>query len=346
MTVASSDEQGSERYHRQMLFAPFAGEGQERLARARVGLVGCGALGSVIASHLVRAGVGHLRIVDRDFLELNNLQRQMLYTEADVRDRIPKAEAAARHLRDINSEVVVEALVADVNPFSIVGFAEGLDVLVDGTDNFSTRFLVNDYAVSRGIPWVYGGVIMASGMTMTLTPGDGPCLRCVFREIPPPGSTPTCDTVGVLNTAVAVVGSLEANEVFKLLVDPESRNRGLLTVDLWSLAFETVELRRDPDCPACGLRSFPFLEGAHEDSAVSLCGRDAVQIVPPSGTRVDLETLTQRLESVGSVRANAFLVEVDVEGKTLTVFPDGRAIIKGTSDIAAARVLYARYIGS
>ncbi len=333
------------RYHRQMLFAPFGEEGQRRLGAARVGLVGCGALGSVIAGHLVRAGVGYLRIVDRDFLELNNLQRQALFTEADVRDRTPKAVAAAEHLRRINGEVVVEPLVADVNPFSIVPFAEDLDLLVDGTDNFTTRFLVNDYCVSRGIPWVYGGVIMASGMTMTFTPGDGPCLRCVFPDVPVPGSTPTCDTAGVLNTAVGVVASIQANEVFKLLVEPTARNRKLLTLDLWDLSFESVEVARDPECPACGRREFPFLEAREEESAVTLCGRDAVQIAPRPGAVLDLESLRVRLEAVGAVRTNPFLLEVDVEGKTLTVFPDGRAIVKGTDDVSVARVLYARYIG-
>jgi len=343
--MAPGDDPRLSRYHRQMLFAPFGVDGQRTLADARVGLVGCGALGSVIASHLVRAGVGHLRLVDRDFLELNNLQRQMLYTEADVREKIPKAEAAARHLREFNSEVIVEPVVADINPFSIVRFAEGLDLLVDGTDNFTTRFLVNDYCVSRGIPWVYGGVIMASGMTMTFVPGQGPCLRCIFPEVPPPGSSPTCDTVGVLNTAVAVIASLEANEVFKLILDPEARNTGLLTVDLWSLDFQAVELSRDPECPACVQGRFPFLQGAREETAVSLCGRDAVQIVPAAGPGLDLESLRSRLEAVGPVRANPFLLELEVEGKTMTVFPDGRAIIKGTDDVAAARVLYARYVG-
>ncbi|HZK48596.1 MAG TPA: ThiF family adenylyltransferase [Thermoleophilia bacterium] len=343
--MTSGEDPRFSRYQRQMLFAPFGAQGQEKLASARVGLVGCGALGSVIANHLVRAGVGYVRLVDRDFLELNNLQRQMLFTESDVRERIPKAEAAAGHLREINSDVTVDPVVADINPFSIVEFGDGLDLLVDGTDNFTTRFLINDYCVSRGIPWVYGGVIMASGMTMTLVPGEGHCLRCVFPELPPPGSAPTCDTVGVLNTAVAVVASLEANEVFKLILDPGSRNKGLLTVDLWNLAFETVEVKRDPECPACGRGLFPFLGGDHEESAVSLCGRDAVQIVPVSSRVLDLGALRSRLAGVGPVRANPFLVELDVEGKTITVFPDGRAIIKGTDDIAAARVLYARYVG-
>lgn len=333
------------RYSRQTLFAPIGLQGQRRLAAARVGLVGCGALGSVVAGHLVRAGVGFLRLADRDYLELNNLQRQMLYTEADVERRLPKAVAAAEHLRAINSEVVVEPLVADLNPFSVVDFAEDLDLVVDGTDNFAARFLINDLAVARGIPWVYGGVIGASGMTMTVVPGDGPCLRCVFPEMPPPGSAPTCDTAGVLNTAVAVVGSLEANEVYKLVADPEARNRDLLTVDLWDLRFEAVHIARDPECPACGQRRFPFLEAVEEFAATSLCGRNAVQVVPPPGARVDLSALGERLAAVGQVRRNPFLLEVIVEGATLTIFPDGRAIIKGTDDLSVARVLYARYVG-
>lgn len=333
------------RYHRQILVEGFGEEGQRLLAGARVGLVGCGALGSVIAGQLVRAGIGHLRIIDRDFLELNNLQRQMLYTEADVIERLPKAVAAARHLRAANSEVTVEPVVGNVDPFSILSFADGLDLLVDGTDNFSTRFLVNDLSVSRGLPWVYGGVIMSSGMTMTFVPGKGPCLRCVFPEMPSPGSTPTCDTVGVLGTAVGVVGSLEANEVLKLIVEPETRNRGLLTIDLRSLVFESVDIARDPDCPACGRGLFPFLAAREEETAVSLCGRNAVQIVPRPGASVHLEELRSRLEAVGEVRANPFLVEVDVEGKTITVFPDGRAIIKGTDDVSVGRVLYSRYVG-
>ncbi len=336
--------QGS-RYHRQILFPPVGEEGQAKLGRARVGLVGCGALGSVIASELVRAGVAYLRVVDRDFLELNNLQRQMLYTEDDVARRLPKAEAAAAHLRAANSQVVVEPMVADLNPHSILAFGEGLDLLVDATDNFATRFLVNDFSVSRGIPWVYGGVIGASGMTMTIVPGEGPCLRCVFPRPPAPGAAPTCDTAGILGPVVGVVGSLQAVEAVKLLVDPEARNRDLLALDLWDLSFQSIPVVRDERCPACGMAQFPYLEAEEEYDAVSLCGRDAVQIVPRPGHDVDLAALAARLAAVGTVRRNAFLLEVDVEGTRLVLFPDGRAIIQGTDDPAAARVLYARYVG-
>ena len=334
------------RYHRQMLFERLGAAGQRRLNAARVGVVGCGALGSMIATHLVRSGVGMVRVVDRDFPELNNLHRQMLFTEADVAARTPKAAAAAAHLREMNSDVQVEGVVADVNPFSILAFGEGLDLLVDGTDNFATRFLLNDYAVERGVPWVYGGVIGASGMTLTIVPGDGPCLRCVFRELPPPGSVPTCDTAGVLSTAVAVVASIQANEVIKLLVEPAARSRGLLTVDIWDLRFELLPLERDADCPACGRRLFPFLAAAGEPVVTGLCGQDAVQVVPCGAGTLDLAALEDRLAAVGPTRRNAFLVELDVEGRTVTVFADGRAIIKGVSDLTLARTLYARYVGN
>jgi molybdopterin-synthase adenylyltransferase len=328
-----------------MLYPRLGAMGQQRLSAARVGVVGCGALGSTIATQLVRAGVGLVRVVDRDFPELNNLHRQTLYTEADVAARTPKAAAAAAHLREMNSDVQVEGVVADINPFSMLSFGEGVDLLVDGTDNFATRFLVNDYAVQRGIPWVYGGVIGASGMTMTIVPGEGPCLRCVFRELPPAGSVPTCDTAGVLGTAVAVVASIQANEVIKLLVEPAARNPALLTVDVWDLRFESLPVERDPECPACGQRLFPFLAAAGEPVVAALCGQDAVQVVPHDGADLDLAVLADRLAAVGPTRRNPFLVEVEVEGLTLTVFADGRAIIKGLRDLTLARSLYARYVG-
>jgi adenylyltransferase/sulfurtransferase len=325
---------------------PLLGEdGQRKLAGARVGLVGCGALGSIIASHLVRSGVGYLRLVDRDYPQLHNLHRQFLYTEQDVAARLPKAVAAADHLRAANSQVTVDPVVGDINPFSIKAFAEGLDMLVDGTDNFATRFLVNDWAVERGLPWVYGGVIGASGMTLTVVPGQGPCLRCLFRDPPPPGSQPTCDTAGVLSTAVAVVASLEANEALKLIVRPEDRSRSLLSLDIWDLTFEHLAVERDPDCPCCGQRQFPFLAAEEEYSVVGLCGRDAIQIVPRARGNIDLAQLERRLAVLGPTRRNAFLLEAEVEGATLTVFPDGRAILAGVQDPSLAQGLYARYVG-
>jgi adenylyltransferase/sulfurtransferase len=240
------------RYSRQVLLPQIGREGQERLAAARVGLVGCGALGSVIASHLVRAGFGYLRIADRDYPEMHNLHRQMLYTEDDVRRRVPKAEAAAAFLRGVNSQVVIEPHVATVDADTLSAFASGLDLLMDGTDNFPTRFLMNRHMVGQGRPWVYGGVIGSSGMSMTIVPGDGPCLRCLIHELPGKEQSPTADVAGVLSTIVAVIGSVEATEAVKLVIDPPARSRRLLVVDMWDLTFEKLDVPRDPACPDCG----------------------------------------------------------------------------------------------
>jgi molybdopterin-synthase adenylyltransferase len=240
------------RYSRQMLVPCIGRAGQERLQQARVGLVGCGALGSAVATNLVRAGVGLLRLADRDYPEIHNLHRQMLYTEADVARRTPKAEAAAEHLREANSQVTIEPVVGTIDQETIAGFAEGLQVLVDGTDNFATRFAINDHAVKNGIPWVYGGVIGSSGMSMTIVPGDGPCLRCFVPSLPSKEMSPTADVAGVLNSIVALIGSVEASEVVKLIVDPAARNRHLLVADIWDLTFERLDVPRDPACPCCG----------------------------------------------------------------------------------------------
>jgi adenylyltransferase/sulfurtransferase len=220
-----------------------------------------------------------------------------------------------------------------------------MDVLVDGTDNFATRFLINDLAVERGFPWVYGGVIGASGMTLTVVPEEGPCLRCLFPDPPPPGTTPTCETAGVLSTAVAVVASIQANEVLKLIISPEARSRSLFSLDLWDMSFQAITVQRNLFCPCCGRRHFTYLEAEEEFSIATLCGRNGVQISPRGAARLDLATLEARLAPLGSTRRNAFLLEVEVEGVTLTVFPDGRAIVTGVQDPALAQGIYARYIG-
>jgi molybdopterin/thiamine biosynthesis adenylyltransferase len=249
-----SDPDPFERYSRQMLVPQIGREGQEKLAAARIGLIGCGALGCVICTHLVRAGVGFLRIADKDCPELHNLHRQILFTEEDVARRVPKAEAAAAFLRKANSQVTVDPVVVTIDKDTLPGFADDLDLLVDGTDNFPTRFLVNGYAVARGMPWVYGGVIRTSGMSMTIVPGEGPCLRCLVRELPAPGQSPNADVAGVLSTVVALIGSIEANEATKLVVDPDQRSRRLVVVDVWDLTLDTLEVPRDPECPCCGER--------------------------------------------------------------------------------------------
>ena len=239
------------RYSRQIMLPAIGLQGQERLSVSRVGLIGCGALGSVIASHLCRAGIGHLRIADDDVPELHNLQRQVLFDEEDVRRRIPKVEAATAHLRSINSQIQLEPWTERLDEGSLPKFAAGLDVLVDGTDNFPTRFMINRFCVHAGMPWVYGGVLATSGMTMTIVPGEGPCLRCMLRELPPKEAVPTADMAGILNTVVATVASVEATEVMKLMVDPGSRSRALLVIDLWDMTFESIPVERDPYCPDC-----------------------------------------------------------------------------------------------
>ena len=247
-----AEQDRSERYSRQMLLPQIGREGQEKLAAARIGLVGCGALGSVVAMHMVRAGVGFLRIIDNDHAELHNLHRQMLYTEDDVKHTVPKAEAAARYLRGVNSDVTIEPVVERLGAENLPAFAADLDLLVDGTDNFPTRFLINEYAVRHELPWVYGGVIGTSGMSLTVVPGDGPCLRCLVRELPTPEQSPTANVAGVMNTVVAVIASVEATEALKLVVDPATRSRDLLVVDVWDMTFDKLHVPRDPDCAYCG----------------------------------------------------------------------------------------------
>jgi len=335
-----------ERYVRQVQFPPIGPEGQRRLLGSTAVLIGCGALGSTIADGLVRAGVGRLVIVDRDFVELNNLQRQMLFDEEDVLQQLPKAVAAARHLQKINSTVAVEPIVTDVHAGNVQDLIRGADVVLDGTDNFETRYLINDACVAAGIPWVYGGVVAASGMSMTILPGQSACLRCVFREPPPPGSLPTCDVAGIISPIVRIIGGVEVSEALKILTGSGRPNRGLLSVEVWDLSFEVVELGGpSPDCPTCGRGEYPFLRAETGTVAISLCGRSGVQVAPRPPVHLDLPALAERLRAVGQVTQNEFLLRFVNEECDMAVFPDGRAIIKGTTDPAKARTLYARYIG-
>jgi len=337
-----------DRYVRQIRYAPFGRAGQERLAASKVLVCGCGALGSMLANTLVRAGVGLVRIVDRDFVETNNLQRQMLFNEDDVAAQLPKAVAAAEKLRKVNSEVQVEAVVTDVNYANIESLGQGVDAIVDGTDNFETRFLVNDFAVERGLPWVYGGCLGAEGQSMTILPGETPCLRCLMAECPPPGTMPTCDTAGILAPVVGVIASIQAIEAIKILSGHrDAISRYLTVVELWDSCIRQVNvasLREQVDCPTCKRREFPWLAGKEGSRSAVLCGRNAVQLTQP-GVTLPLEQLARQLEGVGQVTRNAFLLRLKVEAYEITVFPDGRAIVGGTSDAAVARTLYAKYIG-
>ncbi len=340
-----------QRYARQVRFAELGVAGQQRLLQGRALIVGCGALGTVLANSLARAGVGFLRIVDRDFVELNNLQRQVLFDEADVADALPKAVAAVNKLRRINSQIELEPVVADVDAGNIESLCRDVQIILDGTDNFETRFLINDAAVRHRLPWVYGGCLGAEGQVLTIVPGRTPCLRCLVGEPPPHGESPTCDTAGILGPVVNVVASLQAMEAIKLLSGhPEASETRWIIFNLWDNTLRQVEVQQllhEHDCPTCKRGEFPWLAGQRGSRTAVLCGRNAVQIAPPTPHhRLALETLEQKLAGVATVRRNAFLLRAAIDGYLLTVFPDGRAIIGGTEDIATARTIYARYIGS
>lgn len=367
------------RYSRQILYAKVGVAGQEKLAHSRVVLFGCGALGTVIANTLIRAGVGFLRICDRDFIEYDNLQRQVLFDESDIAANLPKAQAAANKLRAINSAVTIEPHVVDVNPSNIIELADGADLLLDGTDNFETRFLINDLAVQSRRPWIYGAVIGATGLCMTIVPGKTPCLRCVFEEAPPPEMNPTCDTAGVLAAAVNVVASLQSIEAMKLLMGrTDEINPHLVHLDVWAgrmmnmnvqsaspnaqSASPNVPLASPLDkggqrgvdtagCPCCVRGEFSFLEGKHAAATTTLCGRDAVQIGAPGRPRedvIDFAAIAAKLATVASapIRHNQYMLRAKIDQFEITLFRDARAIIKGTSDPAKARTLYAKYFGA
>jgi adenylyltransferase/sulfurtransferase len=338
------------RYVRQMIHPAIGEEGQRALAAARVLIVGCGALGTHVADTLARAGVGFLRVVDRDFVELHNLQRQVLFDEDDLARGMPKALAAAEKLRRINSTVEIEPIVDDANAGNITALLAGIDLIIDGTDNFETRYLLNDAAARAGLPWVYGGVLATYGMTMTIIPGETACLRCLFPDPPPVGAAPTCDTAGVLAPAVALIAAIESSEALKLLVGArEAVSRELLAIDVWRLSVDRLPAVRQPDCPACGdgERHYPFLDLASASRTVALCGRNAVQITLNPPAALVLPNLAARLRPVGTVRHNDHLLRFGPTDSDheIVIFPNGRAIVHGTDEPAIARSLYARYVG-
>jgi molybdopterin-synthase adenylyltransferase len=338
-----------DRYIRQTRFLPLGEEGQRHLTSARALICGCGALGSTIANTLVRAGVGKVRIVDRDFVEISNLPRQTLFDEADAAAGTPKAVAAAEKLRRINSSVEIEPVVADLNHTNIESFCEGVDAILDGTDNFETRFLINDAAVKVKLPWIYGGCVGAEGQTMTILPGDTPCLRCLMETCPPPGSTPTCDTAGILGPIVGVIASIQSLEAIKILSgNRDSISRQLTVIDLWHNRLKHVDisrLRDQLDCPTCKRCEYPWLAGREGGKTAVLCGRNAVQL-SHTGSNVSLAELAQRLDGVGPITQTQYLLRLQISPYEITLFADGRAIITGTDNIAVARNVYAKYIGS
>lgn len=334
------------RYLRQVIFPPLGPSGQDKLLASRVLLVGCGATGSVIADLLARAGVGYLRLADRDFVELSNLQRQILFDEDDVAVGLPKAIAAARKLARINPTIAVEPVVADVNAANVEDLMTDVDLILDGCDNFQTRYLLNDACVKHGKPWIYGGAVASYGSTMTILPGTTACFRCVFPKAPPPGALATCDTAGVIAPIATIIGSFVAAEALKLLAHSGPRHEGLLHLDVWENTFETLVITRRADCACCVLHHFEYLdESATGATAVQLCGRNAVQIRPAGKHRLDLAPLAERLAPLGTVSHNEYLLQFKIGEYDLTLFPDARAIIKGTEDESIARALYARYVG-
>ena len=341
------------KYRKQTLFAPIGEDGQAAIQRGRALVVGCGALGSVIAETLVRAGVGFVRIVDRDFVELSNLQRQVLFDERDVAERLPKAVAASRKLAVINSGVRVDAVVADVRADNVLELVSGIDVVVDGTDNFETRLLINDASLETGIPWVNGGCVGSHGQVMTIIPGKTPCFRCLVEDVPEPGSSETCDTAGVIGPAVNVVASLESVDALKILAGKADEIEQVLTVlDVWEGTYRRLKIgdlrAKGGGCPACQKGERAWLRGEKASQTAILCGRNAVQISPPDRREVDLHEAAGRLRHHGEVFQNPYLVRVALAEPAceITLFRDGRAIVQGTEDAGVARSLYARYVGS
>ncbi|MDE3161321.1 MAG: ThiF family adenylyltransferase [Acidobacteriota bacterium] len=333
-----------ERYSRQILFPGIGERGQEALLGARVALVGCGALGSFHAAALARAGVGSMVIIDRDYVESSNLPRQWLFEESDAADALPKAAAAERRLALIKSSIHVRGVVADLTASNAEQLLGRVDLILDGTDNFDTRYLINDFSVSRSIPWVYGAAVGSYGLAMPVLPGRTPCLRCVYPN-PPQSAQPTCETAGVVNVIASLVASYQVADALKILCGQADRVEArITTVDVWQGGTRQIAAPpRDPECPACGRRQFPYLEESRREP-VRLCGRSAVQVQEREQS-LDLAELKARLERIGEVRANEFAVRFFVPPYEMTIFPDGRAIIKGTSDAGLARSLYARYIG-
>lgn len=337
------------RYSRQILFAGIGEAGQRKLIDSRVAVVGMGALGTVLANHMVRAGVGFVRLIDRDFVEASNLQRQMLYTERHAEEGLPKAIAAAEMLREVNSQVAIEPVVADLTWQNAEELLADVDLVLDGSDNFQVRFLVNDVCVKHGIPWVYGGGVSANGMTMPILPGEMPCLRCLFESAPAPGTTATCDTAGVLGPIIHIIASYQAVEAMKILAGAFDKvRRTMLNVGIWDYSTSSIDIAKAkrPDCVCCGKREFEYLQPVAGDDAISLCGRNSIQISPSEPWEVDLDAMAARLAQSGKVEQNKFLVRFyATDDIRLVIFADGRVLVQGTDDVSVARSLYAKYIG-
>jgi adenylyltransferase/sulfurtransferase len=330
-----------------MLFREIGAGGQEKLLNSRVLLVGCGALGASHAEILARAGVGFLRIVDRDFVEFSNLQRQTLYSESDARKRLPKAIAAQNRIKEINSEIETEAIVADVNHSNIENFIKDCDLILDGTDNFQIRYLINDACVKLNKIWIYGAAVSSYGTTMTIFPNETPCLRCIFEEMPNAGSAPTCDTAGVIQPIITSISAIQTTEALKILTGNSDRlHKSLIQIDVWQNDWRKIKLGLpNKECECCARANFEFLDAESSEFSAVLCGRNAVQIAPPKAAQIDLQNLSDKLKNLGEIKLNEYLLRLTVDDYELTIFRDARAIIRGTDDISTARSIYAKYIG-
>jgi molybdopterin/thiamine biosynthesis adenylyltransferase len=337
------------RYSRQILFPHIGQTGQEKLSNSRVAIVGLGALGTVLANHMVRSGIGYLRLIDRDFVEESNLQRQMLYDEEDAKKHMPKAVAAADKLKNVNSEVTIEPIIEDVHSYNAEKLLCDVDLILDGTDNFQTRYLLNDVAIKHRIPWVYGGAVSSRGMFAAIRPFVTPCYRCLFPD-PPSGRGETCDTVGVIGPVIHIIASYQATEALKLMVGAENHyNLNLEQFELWTNRHMRMDISqgKHPDCPACGRGEFDFLYPATGSQEVftALCGRDSVQVTPRNKRLVNLQEKAELFRRIGKVERNAFLLRFHIDDYTLVLFKDGRVLVQGTQDITMAKSLYAKYIG-
>jgi molybdopterin-synthase adenylyltransferase len=333
------------RYSRQTVMPAIGPEGQKKLGRSYAVVIGCGALGTVISSGLVRAGVGKIRIVDRDFIEYHNLQRQILFDEEDIKNNLPKAVAAERHLRKVNSAIEIEGLVSDVNYTNIEKLVQGADIILDGLDNFETRLLINDVSLKHKIPWVYGGAIAATGMTMNIIPGQTPCYRCFVGIESLGGRTLTCDTAGVLAPAPWIVASMQTAEALKILLGAKEISRDLVIIDVWNTDFQKIKVVKSENCPACR-GDYKLLEGKFSTRTTSLCGQNAIQVLSSGPVALSFPDLARRLKDLGEVSYSDFMLQFKVDSQEMMVFPDGRAIVKNTTDEALARGLYAKYVGA
>ncbi|MFH1421773.1 MAG: ThiF family adenylyltransferase [Planctomycetota bacterium] len=333
------------RYIRQMVFSPIGEKGQKKISKSSAAVVGCGALGGVSANLLARAGVGSLTIIDRDFVEFDNLQRQMLFTEKDAEQHLPKALVVAERLKESNSEIKIGYHIIDLNQRNVEKLLRNHSVIVDATDNLDTRFLINDFCVKNKVPWIYGAALGSTGMVKTILPGKTACLRCFLPSPPPPGSIPTCETGGILNSTTGIVGSLEVSETLKIIVGGTENAGSLIYIDVWSNRFDVVEVNRRENCPACADGNFEFLNAKQSYSPSRLCGHNAVEIIPEKPTQLDLEKLNKKLSKIGDSQFNGCMVIFKTGKYQIFIFPDARAIIKGTYDFPTAKTLYSKFIG-